>query len=122
MIALVVAELSVSECLCLLSVCSPFWSDLTSGGVLQTAAYNLGTLITGRIISGFGLGIDVATVPTWQSECSKPHRRGQLVMIEGAMCTIGLACAQWIGFAVVDCADAWRDPRRDDRDRQGRRD
>src|SRR5579862_2751622 len=71
---------------------------LVIGGILQSAAFNLGTLIAGRIISGFGLGIDVATVPTWQSECSKPHRRGQLVMIEGAMCTIGLACAQWIGF------------------------
>jgi MFS family permease len=46
---------------------------LVVGGVLQTAAFNLGTLIAGRIISGIGLGIDVATIPTWQSECSKPR-------------------------------------------------
>jgi len=46
---------------------------LVIGGILQAAAFNLGTLIAGRIISGFGLGIDVATVPTWQSECSKPR-------------------------------------------------
>ena len=46
---------------------------LVIGGILQSAAFNLGTLIVGRIISGFGLGIDVATVPTWQSECSKPR-------------------------------------------------
>lgn len=29
-------------------------------------------------------------VPTWQSECSRSHRRGQLVMIEGALITCGI--------------------------------
>jgi hypothetical protein len=28
-------------------------------------------------------------VPSWQSECSKSHRRGQMVMIEGALITGG---------------------------------
>lgn len=46
---------------------------LVIGGILQAAAFNLATLIVGRIISGLGLGIDVATIPTWQSECSKPR-------------------------------------------------
>ena len=32
--------------------------------------------------SSFGNGLNTSTVPTWQSECSKSHRRGQLVMIE----------------------------------------
>jgi len=41
---------------------------------------------------------DVATVPTWQSECSKPHRRGQLVMMRVPCVPSVLACAQWIGF------------------------
>lgn len=30
----------------------------------------------------FGNGLSTSTVPTWQSECSKSHKRGQLVMIE----------------------------------------
>ena len=30
----------------------------------------------------FGNGLNTSTVPTWQSECSRSHRRGQLVMIE----------------------------------------
>jgi hypothetical protein len=32
-----------------------------------------------------------ATVPTWQSECSKAHRRGMLVMVEGALISGGVS-------------------------------
>ena len=32
--------------------------------------------------ASFGNGLNTSTVPTWQSECSRSHRRGQLVMIE----------------------------------------
>ena len=32
----------------------------------------------------YGNGLNTSTVPTWQSECSKSHKRGQLVMIEVA--------------------------------------
>jgi MFS family permease len=47
-------------------------------------------LIVGRVITGFGNGLSTSTVPTWQSECSASHKRGQFVMIEGALITFGV--------------------------------
>jgi MFS family permease len=47
------------------------------GGVLQCSAWQVGQLATGRVLSGIGLGLQVATIPSWQSECAKPHSRGR---------------------------------------------
>lgn len=47
------------------------------GGILQCSAWHVGQLATGRVISGIGLGLQVATIPSWQSECAKPHSRGR---------------------------------------------
>jgi sugar porter (SP) family MFS transporter len=68
------------------------------GGILQTSAFHIAQLAVGRIISGIGLGLQVATVPTWQSECAKPMTRGRWVMIEGGLQTFGVACGQWVGY------------------------
>lgn len=39
-------------------------------------------MIIGRILFGIGLGLQVVTVPTWQSKCRKSKTRGRWVMIE----------------------------------------
>ncbi|KAL9584398.1 MAG: hypothetical protein Q9203_004674 [Teloschistes exilis] len=61
----------------------------------------------------FGNGLNTSTVPTWQSECSKSHRRGQLVMVEGALITGGVCFSYWLdfGFSFLDPNSlAWRFP------------
>lgn len=68
------------------------------GAILQCTSYQLAQFIVGRIITGMGNGLNTSTVPTWQSECSRSHRRGQLVMIEGALITGGIMIAYWVGF------------------------
>ncbi|KAI4737473.1 general substrate transporter [Aureobasidium sp. EXF-12298] len=70
------------------------------GATLQTSAFSLGHLIAGRIITGLGNGMNTSTVPSWQSECSKSHRRGQMVMIEGALITGGVCLSYWIDFGM----------------------
>ncbi|CAP85507.1 Pc20g01780 [Penicillium rubens Wisconsin 54-1255] len=83
------------------------------GAILQCTSYGLAQLVIGRLITGFGNGINTSTVPTWQSECCKSHRRGQMVMIEGAMITCGITISYWINFGLM-FADpnevAWRFP------------
>ena len=83
------------------------------GALLQCTSYDLAQLIVGRLVTGFGNGINTSTVPTWQSECCKSHRRGQMVMIEGAMITCGITISYWIDFGLM-FADpnevAWRFP------------
>lgn len=82
------------------------------GGALQTSAYHVAQMGIGRVLSGFGLGLQVATVPTWQSECAKPKSRGKWVMIEGGLQTTGVACGQWVGYAFFFTSGPiqWRGP------------
>ncbi|KAH8153597.1 uncharacterized protein LAJ45_02410 [Morchella importuna] len=83
------------------------------GAILQTTAYSLGHFITGRLVTGFGNGLNTATVPVWQSECSKSHDRGRLLMIEGALVTGGIMISYWIdfGFSFLEPSEiSWRFP------------
>ncbi|KAL4896783.1 general substrate transporter [Aspergillus ambiguus] len=83
------------------------------GALLQCTSYDLAQLIVGRLVTGFGNGMNTSTVPTWQSECCKSNRRGQMVMIEGAMITCGITISYWVDFGLL-FADpneaAWRFP------------
>ncbi len=68
------------------------------GAVIQCSSFSLAQLIVGRLVTGGGNGLLTSTVPIWQSECSKPHMRGKLVMIEGAMITFGIMISYWVDF------------------------
>ncbi|KAJ5749546.1 sugar transporter STL1 [Penicillium manginii] len=86
------------------------------GTVLSTAAFGeswgLGQFVIGRVISGLGNGMDTATIPVWQSECSKAHNRGFLVCFEGAIIAVGTFIAYWLDFGMsyVDTSVQWRFP------------
>lgn len=86
------------------------------GAVISTAAFGpqwgLGQFVVGRVVSGLGNGMDTATIPVWQSECSKAHNRGFLVCFEGAIIAVGTLVAYWIdfGFSYIDSSAQWRFP------------
>ena len=97
------------------------------------SSFSLAQFVAARVITGFGNGLNTSTVPTWQSECSKSHRRGMLVMIEGvgldaevsplnpkclahaiqALITGGICFSYWLdyGFYYLEPSSiAWRFP------------
>ncbi|CAL5874528.1 uncharacterized protein PFLUO_LOCUS8824 [Penicillium psychrofluorescens] len=83
------------------------------GATLQCTAFSLPHLIVGRIVTGIGNGMNTSTVPTWQSECSKSHHRGRLVMVEGALIAGGITISYWLdlGFSFLDPSSvSWRFP------------
>ncbi|KAL2441530.1 Sugar transporter STL1 [Exophiala dermatitidis] len=82
------------------------------GAALQASAFSLPHFIVGRVITGLGNGLNTSTVPTWQSECSKSHKRGQMVMIEGALITGGICMSYWIDFgcSFINNQASWRLP------------
>ncbi|KAL3476195.1 general substrate transporter [Aspergillus californicus] len=83
------------------------------GALLQCTSYDLPQFIVGRLVTGFGNGMNTSTVPTWQSECCKSNKRGQMVMIEGAMITCGITISYWIDYGLLfaDPSEvAWRFP------------
>ncbi|KAI9694374.1 MAG: hypothetical protein M1820_008974 [Bogoriella megaspora] len=89
-------------------------SILIIGEIIQCSSYSIGQLIAGRVIAGFGNGFNTATVPAWQAECSKAHRRGRVLMISlGSWLAAGLAFSYWMTFAFgyLDVSSAsWRVP------------
>ncbi|KAI1850923.1 hypothetical protein JX265_007248 [Neoarthrinium moseri] len=88
-------------------------SIMIVGAAIQTSSFTLRQLIVGRLITGFGNGMNTSTVPTWQSETSKAHRRGQMVMIEGSLIVFGVMLSYWIdlGFSFLEPSTiSWRFP------------
>lgn len=83
------------------------------GAALQCSAFGLDHFIIGRVITGIGNGLNTSTVPTWQSETCKAHRRGMMVMIEGALITGGICLSYWLdfGFSFLEPSSiSWRFP------------
>ncbi|KAG5969043.1 hypothetical protein E4U58_001660 [Claviceps cyperi] len=82
------------------------------GATLQASAFTLEHFIIGRIITGIGNGGNTSTVPMWQSETCSAHKRGKLVMIEGALITGGIMISYWIdlGLSFAPGSVAWRFP------------
>lgn len=75
------------------------------GATIQCTSFSLAQLIVGRIVTGVGNGMHTATIPVWQSECSPPHKRGMLIMVEGALITGG-----WVlGHAASSCGNNFAD-------------
>ncbi|KAF2774521.1 general substrate transporter [Teratosphaeria nubilosa] len=87
---------------------------MTVGYVVQIASFSLGQYIAGRFVAGFGNGFIASTVPAWQAECLKTHRRGTLLLVSFGSCiTAGLAIAYWVDYAfdfVPHQSAAWRTP------------
>ncbi|KAI0440504.1 hexose carrier protein [Xylaria telfairii] len=84
---------------------------MTVGAILQTTSFTVPHMIVGRIVTGVGNGINTATAPVWQTETSKVHNRGQLVLFEMCMNIFGFLLSNWInGLSYVGGPIAWRLP------------
>ena len=82
------------------------------GASLQTSAFSTAHLIIGRVITGFGTGIDSSTVPMYQSELCRKEHRGRIVSLEVLFIGIGITGAYWIDFGMsyTSGSIAWRLP------------
>ncbi|PBK66485.1 general substrate transporter [Armillaria solidipes] len=85
---------------------------MSVGAIIQTASYNVPTIIVSRIITGVGNGINTATAPVWQSETTKPSLRGKVVVLGMIMNIAGYAISNWMtfGLSYVEGSISWRFP------------
>lgn len=84
------------------------FSPISDRGIKHLAGHQfvIGRIVTGtnptfppdpsNMLIGFGNGLNTATVPSWQAECSKPKNRGLHICIEASMIAIGTVTAYWI--------------------------
>ncbi|KAI0537060.1 sugar transporter [Xylaria digitata] len=81
------------------------------GAILQTSSFSVPHMIVARIVTGIGNGINTATAPVWQTETSKIHNRGKLVLFELGMNIFGFMLSNWIsGLSYVGGPLGWRLP------------
>lgn len=85
---------------------------MSIGAILQISSYSTGQMIAGRIIAGWGNGINTSTAPVWQTETSAIKWRGKLVVIELILNIAGFSLSNWInyGFSFLPGSIAWRFP------------
>ncbi|PFH45919.1 hypothetical protein AMATHDRAFT_70902 [Amanita thiersii Skay4041] len=84
----------------------------TVGGSLQTFTHGFGSMVAGRIVSGFGVGLLSTIVPIYQSEISPPSHRGALACVEFTGNIFGYAFSVWTDYfcSFIDSNLAWRIP------------
>ncbi|KAH6695031.1 general substrate transporter [Plectosphaerella plurivora] len=68
------------------------------GGGLQTGAQSIGYMMSGRALSGVGVGLMVMIVPVYQAELCHPSIRGRVTALQQFMLGIGALCAAWISW------------------------
>ena len=87
-------------------------SVMLVGAVLQTSSYSVAQMMTARVISGIGNGLNSSTAPVWQTETATSSLRGKLVIFENALLLVGFSLANWInyGLSFVSGPVAWRFP------------
>ncbi|KAI1174925.1 hexose carrier protein [Nemania sp. FL0916] len=84
---------------------------MTIGAILQTSSFSVPHMIVARVVTGIGNGINTSTAPVWQTETSKVHNRGKLVLFEMAMNIFGFMLSNWInGLSYVGGPIGWRLP------------
>jgi sugar porter (SP) family MFS transporter len=86
---------------------------LTVGGILQATASVLPHMIVGRIVGGFGTGLNTTAIPMWQVETCKQHHRGRLVIMELVLNIFGIAVTSWMNYGFTYLPNnsvSWRFP------------
>lgn len=68
------------------------------GVILVTASQDIGMLIFGRIVSGWGIGISSAQVPVYLSEIAPPTIRGRLVGCQQWAITWGICIFFYVSY------------------------
>ncbi|KAF8891456.1 general substrate transporter [Gymnopilus junonius] len=84
----------------------------TIGGAIQAFTIGFRTMVLGRLISGFGVGLLSTIVPIYQSEISPPKHRGALACAEFTVNIVGYSVSVWTDYfcSFIDSNLSWRIP------------
>ncbi|OAE23706.1 hypothetical protein AXG93_2253s1170 [Marchantia polymorpha subsp. ruderalis] len=78
------------------------------GAMLMALAADPTSLIFGRLVVGFGIGIASMTAPLYIAEVSPPDKRGALVTVNVLMITTGQFLSYIVNYAFTKVPGTWR--------------
>jgi MFS family permease len=77
-------------------------ATMIAGTIIQVTPFKghnaTAQFIIGRVVTGVGNGMNTATIPTYQAECSRTKNHGLLICIEGGVIAFGTLIAYWIDY------------------------
>ena len=68
------------------------------GAIMQTASPNYAVLVSGRTITGIGVGTMALGAPLYITEIAPPQVRGMLLVLESISIVTGVVLAYWISY------------------------
>ena len=74
-------------------------SIMVVGTIILASSDTVAQLITGRIVTGIGNGMNSSTAPVYQSECSPASCRGALLTTQGTVTILGVVIAYWFVYS-----------------------
>ncbi|GAA5963171.1 hypothetical protein JCM21900_002939 [Sporobolomyces salmonicolor] len=82
------------------------------GCIIQSCAKNVMTLVAGRVVAGFAVGILSAIVTVYQAELTKPSIRGRIVSFQQLAITLGIFLQFFVqyGCAYISSDASFRVP------------
>ncbi|PLB34232.1 sugar porter family MFS transporter [Aspergillus candidus] len=87
-------------------------SIMVIGTIILASSDTVAQLITGRIVTGIGNGMNSSTAPVYQSECSPASCRGALLTTQGTVTILGVVIAYWMDYGTSFSSSSfqWRFP------------
>lgn len=67
---------------------------------MQVSCQNTGTLIVGRVLNGFTVGITSSQVAVYLAEIAKAEKRGSLVIVQQLAIEFGILIMYFMAMAV----------------------
>ncbi|KAL1875941.1 hypothetical protein VTK73DRAFT_9725 [Phialemonium thermophilum] len=82
------------------------------GAAILASSFTRAQLIVGRIVTGFGNGMNSSTAPVYLSECSPARIRGALLTLQGTVTILGVVIAYWTDYGTnfYSSSFEWRFP------------
>ncbi|KAF1360389.1 general substrate transporter [Lizonia empirigonia] len=82
------------------------------GAAILGSSTTIAQLITGRIITGIGNGMNSSTAPVYLTECAPASYRGALLTLQGTVTILGVVIAYWLDYGTnfSETSFQWRFP------------
>ena len=75
-------------------------SLVITGAILQTSSFGIPQFIVGRIVSGFGTGMNTSIIPVWQAETLPAKKRERWGTIQYVLVPSGAAISYWMSYGL----------------------